>query len=135
MRKRLIRIEVGERRLTSAEFQQLAAVPTAVGWFANIDNPRTRRAYCNKYFLFGGFDRYQLHVPIFLACNLHRIHFSLKAAECVGFVCDQLRRAFILVTHAESDYELGHKIFGYLSPSSCFHRFVIAKVWMGVRGR
>ena len=37
----------GERRLTSAEFQQLAAVPAAVEWFANIDNPRTRRAYQN----------------------------------------------------------------------------------------
>ena len=36
-----------ERRLTSAEFQQLASVPAAVEWFANIDNPRTRRAYQN----------------------------------------------------------------------------------------
>ena len=36
---------VGGRRLTSAEFQQLAAVPAAAKWFANIDNPRTRRAY------------------------------------------------------------------------------------------
>lgn len=36
---------VGERRLTSAEFQQLASVPAAAEWFANIDNPRTRRAY------------------------------------------------------------------------------------------
>ncbi|MBJ2221685.1 MULTISPECIES: tyrosine-type recombinase/integrase [unclassified Pseudomonas] len=34
-----------ERRLTAAEFQQLASVPAAVEWFANIDNPRTRRAY------------------------------------------------------------------------------------------
>lgn len=37
----------GGRRLTSAEFQQLASVPAAVEWFANIDNPRTRRAYQN----------------------------------------------------------------------------------------
>ncbi|WP_055137520.1 tyrosine-type recombinase/integrase [Pseudomonas corrugata] len=35
----------GERRLSAVEFQQLAAVPAAVEWFANIDNPRTRRAY------------------------------------------------------------------------------------------
>jgi hypothetical protein len=35
----------GERRLTAAEFQILAEVPAAVEWFANIDNPRTRRAY------------------------------------------------------------------------------------------
>lgn len=47
MPKGLIRIEDGERRLTSAEFQQLASVPAAVEWFANIDNPRTRRAYQN----------------------------------------------------------------------------------------
>ncbi|OCR25247.1 integrase [Pseudomonas syringae] len=36
-----------ERRLTAAEFHHLAAVPAAVEWFANIDNPRTRRAYQN----------------------------------------------------------------------------------------
>ncbi|WP_073168561.1 tyrosine-type recombinase/integrase [Pseudomonas asturiensis] len=40
-------IENSERRLTALEFQQLAAVPAAVEWFANIDNPRTRRAYRN----------------------------------------------------------------------------------------
>lgn len=39
--------EEGERRLTAAEFQHLATVPAAVEWFANIDNPRTRRAYQN----------------------------------------------------------------------------------------
>lgn len=36
-----------ERRLIAAEFQHLVAVPAAVEWFANIDNPRTRRAYQN----------------------------------------------------------------------------------------
>jgi len=34
-----------ERRLTAAEFQGLANVPSATEWFANLDNPRTRRAY------------------------------------------------------------------------------------------
>lgn len=34
-----------ERRLTAAEFQHLAAMPASAEWFANIDNPRTRRAY------------------------------------------------------------------------------------------
>src|ERR1700751_4702630 len=33
------------RFLTRPEFQQLAAVPAELEWFANIDNPRTRRAY------------------------------------------------------------------------------------------
>ena len=40
-------LPAGERRLSALEFQQLAAVPAAVEWFANIDNPRTRRAYQN----------------------------------------------------------------------------------------
>jgi site-specific recombinase XerD len=35
------------RALTSAEFHQLADVPPALTWFANIDNPQTRRAYQN----------------------------------------------------------------------------------------
>lgn len=34
-----------ERLLTAAEFQQLAEVPAEVEWFANIENPRTRRTY------------------------------------------------------------------------------------------
>lgn len=34
-----------ERRLTAAQFQNLTAVPVAVEWFANLNNPRTRRAY------------------------------------------------------------------------------------------
>jgi len=47
MPKGLIRIEDGERRLSAVEFQQLASVPAAVEWFANINNPGTRRAYQN----------------------------------------------------------------------------------------
>jgi hypothetical protein len=33
------------RRLTAAQFHQLAAVPAEAEWFANLDNPRTKRAY------------------------------------------------------------------------------------------
>lgn len=33
------------RKLTAAEFHQLAAVPAEAEWFANLDNPRTKRAY------------------------------------------------------------------------------------------
>jgi site-specific recombinase XerD len=36
-----------ERLLTQAEFHGLAAVPAEVEWFANIDNPQTRRSYKN----------------------------------------------------------------------------------------
>ena len=35
------------RALTAPEFYQLAQVPPATEWFANIDNPNTRRAYRN----------------------------------------------------------------------------------------
>lgn len=34
-----------ERNLTRAEFQGLSEVPAELEWFANIDNPNTRRAY------------------------------------------------------------------------------------------
>ena len=36
-----------ERALTAEAFHQLSDVPPAMEWFANIDNPRTRRAYEN----------------------------------------------------------------------------------------
>ena len=46
----------GDRRgLTAAEFQGLSAVPAEAEWFANIDNPRTRRAYRNDIHEFMGF--------------------------------------------------------------------------------
>jgi integrase/recombinase XerD len=40
-------ITPGERRLTAAEFQNLADVPPVVEWFANIKNLSTKRAYEN----------------------------------------------------------------------------------------
>ncbi|MDH4606843.1 tyrosine-type recombinase/integrase, partial [Pseudomonas syringae] len=43
------------RRLTAVEFQQLARVSSAVEWFANLDNPRTRRAYQNDLTDFSSF--------------------------------------------------------------------------------
>lgn len=35
----------GGRRLSASEFQGLTQVPAATEWFANLDNPRTRKAY------------------------------------------------------------------------------------------
>jgi site-specific recombinase XerD len=43
------------RHLTALEFQGLAAVPHEAEWFANIDNPRTRRAYRIDIHEFMGF--------------------------------------------------------------------------------
>jgi hypothetical protein len=45
----------GRRALTALEFQGLAAVPHEAEWFANIDNPRTRRAYRIDIHEFMGF--------------------------------------------------------------------------------
>jgi site-specific recombinase XerD len=45
--------------LTDAQFHQLAEVPPALTWFANIDNPETRRAYENdvqEFMAFAGFE-------------------------------------------------------------------------------
>lgn len=37
--------ELANRRLTDEQFKHLSNVPPEIEWFANIDNPRTRRAY------------------------------------------------------------------------------------------
>jgi len=46
--------------LADARFQQLAAVPTELEWFANLDNPRTRRAYQADLNEFMGFVGIQI---------------------------------------------------------------------------
>ena len=49
------------RMLSAPEFQQLADVPAESQWFANIDNPQTRRAYQNDL---AGFMRFAgIHTP------------------------------------------------------------------------
>lgn len=45
-----VHLPIGDRHLSALEFQQLARVPAVVGWFANIDNPRTRRAISKNYY-------------------------------------------------------------------------------------
>ena len=42
-----VQITPGSRLLTAAEFHRLADVPPEVEWFANLNNPCTRRAYEN----------------------------------------------------------------------------------------
>ncbi len=48
-------VRSGEHRLTAAQFQGLSEVPAAAEWFANLDNPRTRRAYQGDIEDFCGF--------------------------------------------------------------------------------
>ena len=46
--------------MTSTQYHQLSEVPPAIEWFANIDNPKTRRAYENDlrgFMKFVGIDR------------------------------------------------------------------------------
>jgi hypothetical protein len=48
------------KRLSRAEFQGLGEMPPEVEWFANLDNPRTRRAYRNdvkEFTAFAGVGR------------------------------------------------------------------------------
>ncbi len=48
------------RILSAPEFQQLAEVPAETQWFANIDNPQTRRAYqsdLSGFIHFAGIDK------------------------------------------------------------------------------
>ena len=48
-------VAVEGRFLTRAEFHKLSDVPPEAEWFANIDNPNTRRAYKNDVGDFGRF--------------------------------------------------------------------------------
>lgn len=50
----------GDIRLTATEFKQLSDVPAVAEWFANLDNPQTRRAYrsdINDFCSFIGIER------------------------------------------------------------------------------
>ena len=47
MTQKMVPVTRTQSLLSRAEFQELAQVPAAVEWFANIDNAKTRRAYQN----------------------------------------------------------------------------------------
>ncbi|MGZ9709365.1 tyrosine-type recombinase/integrase [Glaciimonas sp. GNP009] len=51
---------LSRQNLTAQQFAQLADVPPATTWFANINNPQTRRAYqrdIQEFMVFTGIDR------------------------------------------------------------------------------
>ena len=55
-----IALEPGGKRLGRAEFQGLGDMPPELEWFANLDNPRTRRAYqldVREFTAFAGVER------------------------------------------------------------------------------
>ena len=59
-----------DRRLIATEFQGLADVPPEREWFANIDNPQTRRAYQNDLQVFSRFVG--IHKPERQRCSYDR---------------------------------------------------------------
>jgi integrase/recombinase XerD len=59
--------------LTSAEFSQLADVPPETEWFANIDNPHTRRAYRNDLKEFMTFTGIRMPIELRLITRAHVI--------------------------------------------------------------
>jgi hypothetical protein len=55
-----IALEPEGKRLSRAEFQGLSDMPPELEWFANLDNPHTRRAYRNdvkEFTAFAGVER------------------------------------------------------------------------------
>src|SRR5271165_1583793 len=67
------RVTLPRRALTSAEFSQLADVPPETEWFANIDNPHTRRAYRNDLKEFMTFAGIRTPVELRLITRAHVI--------------------------------------------------------------
>ena len=56
----LLQVHPAKVSLKEAQFHQLAGVPPALTWFANIDNVQTRRAYqgdLTESMAFTGIDR------------------------------------------------------------------------------
>ncbi len=64
---------VRERLLTAPEFQRLNEVPPEVEWFANIQNPNTRRAYRNDVQEFMRFAGLQASIDFLLVKRSHLI--------------------------------------------------------------
>lgn len=62
-----------ERFLTAQEFQNLAEVPAEVEWFANIENPNTRRAYRNDVMDFMDFTGIKIAEEFRLVKRAHLI--------------------------------------------------------------
>lgn len=66
-------VTLPRRALTSAEFSQLEDVPPETEWFANIDNPHTRRAYRNDLKEFMSFAGIRTPTELRLITRAHVI--------------------------------------------------------------
>jgi site-specific recombinase XerD len=74
------------RALSAPEFQQLGQVPPATEWFANIDNPNTRRAYRNDLQEFMGFVGIAAPAELRLVTRAHVLAWrqDLERRQLVG---------------------------------------------------
>ena len=74
------------RTLTAPEFHRLAQVPPAAEWFANIDNPNTRRAYRNDLQEFMAFVGITSPVEFRLVSRVHVLAWraDLERREVAG---------------------------------------------------
>ena len=82
----LVPTPASSRTLTAPEFHQLAQVPPAAEWFANIDNPNTRRAYRNDLQEFMGFVGIQTPAELRLVTRAHVLAWrtDLERRELAG---------------------------------------------------
>src|SRR5256714_8072858 len=85
-------LEAGEgRRLSRAEFQGLSDMPPELEWFANLDNPRTRRAYRLDVREFTAFAGIQRPEEVRLVTRAHLIAWR-KDLERPGLAPSTIRR-------------------------------------------
>ncbi|WP_435530742.1 tyrosine-type recombinase/integrase [Paraburkholderia fungorum] len=80
-----------DRPLTATEFHQLAAVPAEAEWFANLDNPRTRRAYQTDLQDFMGFAGIQRPEEFRVVTRAHVLAWR-KTLETRGLSGATIRR-------------------------------------------
>ena len=66
-------VTLPRRALTSSEFSELEDVPPETEWFANIDNPHTRRAYRNDLKEFMTFAGIRTPIELRLITRAHVI--------------------------------------------------------------
>lgn len=111
-----------DRPLTAAEFQGLAEVPAASEWFANIDNPRTRRAYQTDLRDFMGFVQLQAASELRLVTRAHVIAWR-KRLEARGLSGSTIRRKLSALSSlfeflCESNAVLANPVDGVKRPKA-----------------
>jgi hypothetical protein len=79
-----IALESEGKRLSRAEFQGLGDMPPELEWFANLDNPRTRRAYRNDVKAFTAFAGVEGPEEMRQVTRAHRNRLALKTSSAAA---------------------------------------------------